>query len=43
MQCNPIATVDRSTLARRAGMLPPWLLESVLDGVEIVLGRRERR
>ncbi len=40
---SQIATVDRTTLSRRAGMLPPWLLESVLDGVEIVLGRRERR
>lgn len=36
---SQIITVDRSVLSKRAGHLSPRLLELVLVGVELVLGR----
>ena len=33
-----ILSLDRRDLAERAGILPPRLLEAVLDGIDIVLG-----
>ena len=36
---SQIVTVDRSLLKRRAGHLPPRLLELVLAGIDVALGR----
>lgn len=36
---SQVVTLDRSTLTERVGQLPPDLLEEILDGVEVVIGR----
>ncbi len=36
---SQIVTVDRSTLTERVGHLPPRLLQLVLGGIDVVLGR----
>jgi mRNA interferase MazF len=36
---SQIVTLDRSLLKRRAGRLAPRLLELVLDGIDVALGR----
>lgn len=36
---SQIITLDRSILAERIGKLPPRILEQVLTGIDVVLGR----
>jgi mRNA interferase MazF len=36
---SQVITLDRNFLTERAGRLSPDLLEEILDGIELVLGR----
>ena len=36
---SQVISLDRNFLTERAGRLPPDLLEEILDGIELVLGR----
>jgi hypothetical protein len=36
---SPILTVDRSLLTERAGKAPRAMLEEVLVGIDVILGR----
>jgi len=37
---SQVVTLDRSDLSEREGVIPPDLLERILQGIELVLGRR---
>jgi hypothetical protein len=34
-----VITIDRRFLTEYVGTIPPFILESVLDGVQLVVGR----